>query len=326
MIFLWFGVLAISLFVLLKSADYFIEDSVSVGTKLKIPSFVLGATIVAFGTSLPELAVAISAILKDAPAIISGTVLGSNISNIFFILGVAIIIGKGFKIDFKKNAAPLLILFFVTGIVSYFLWDNEYSLTDGLISVGLLVAYILYIVFIQKPEDEEDEEEPNDRSILKSSVFILLSGVGIWAGAEFVIMAITKVAQLLNIKEDIISLTVVALGTSLPELAVTIVAVKKNRYGIVLGNIIGSNVFNMLCVLGIPVVIGHFTNHPYIINDAVFTGFSIPLMLLATVLMLLISFFKSIPKVFGIVFVLLYLFFIIGTFLKINLLETLYNI
>lgn len=320
MIFLWFAVLAVSLFVLLKSADYFIDDSVSVGTKLKVPSFVLGATIIAFGTSLPELAVSISAILKDSPAIISGTVIGSNISNIFLILGVALIIAKGFKVDFKKNAFPLLALFFVTCLVSYFLWDNEYTFTEGIISVVLLVSYIIYIVFFQKQEDEE-EEEPNDRTILKSAFFILISGVGIWAGAEFVIMAITKIAQILNIKEDIISLTIVALGTSLPELAVTIVAVKKQRYGIVLGNVIGSNIFNMLCVLGIPVLIGHFSNHKYLIEDAIFTGFSIPLMIFATVLVLLVSFMKSTPKIIGFIFVGFYLFFIVGTFLKINLLQ-----
>lgn len=319
MIFIWFLVLFFFLFILLKSADYFIDNAVLMGNTLKIPSFVLGATVIAFGTSLPELAVSISAILKDTPAIISGTVIGSNISNVFFILGVALIIGSGFKINFKENFTTIIILIAVTVLISFFLWDNFYSITEGIISVVLLLLYIVYIVFFKK--DDEEEEDHQEVFSYKTILYIILSGIGIWLGAEFVIVAIKKVAELMNIAEDVISLTVVALGTSLPELAVTIVSVRKKKYQIVLGNIIGSNIFNSLCVLGIPVVIGHFTGHEYRIYDAIFTTFSIPLMLLSVFLVLVLSLFNKASKVFGFVFIALYIFFIIGTFFNLNLFE-----
>ena len=242
---------------------------------------------------------------------------GSNISNILLISGLAIAVSSGFKVDFKKNAGPLLIFLFVTFLTSYFLWDNEYSLTEGIISVILLVSYITYIVIFPGAEDEEDEE---DTFSYKTVLILFVSGLFIWLGAKYVVVSITEIAEILEIAEDIISLTVVALGTSLPELAVTISAAKKKKYGIVLGNVIGSNIFNSLCVLGIPTVIGYYTGHLYTISDAVFTSFSIPLMLLATILLFILSLLKSTPKLFGYLFVALYIFFIVGTFLNISIL------
>lgn len=323
MIVLWFLAMFFFLFVLLKSADYFIDNSMVLGQILKVPSFVMGATVIAFGTSLPELAVSISAILEDKASIVSGTVIGSNISNIFFILGTALIIGKGFKVDFKEYFTTIIILIFTTALTSYFLWDNFYSITEGIISVVLLLLYVVYIVFFKKSDEEEEEHE--HVFSYKPILLILLSGVGIWLGAELVIFSIQKVAVLLSIPEDLISLTIIALGTSLPELAVTIVAVKKQKYGIVLGNIIGSNIFNSLCVLGLPTVIGHYTNHPYIISEAVFTNFSIPLMLLAVVLVFFLSLFNKASKVFGYLFVLFYLLFIVGTFLELDFFKIIQN-
>lgn len=318
MLIVWFLTLFVSLYVLLKSADFFIDSAVVIGNKLNIPHFVLGATVIAFGTSLPELAVGFSAIFKNDPAIISGTVIGSNISNIFLITGLAVAVSSGFNIDFKKNASPLIILLIVTGTTTFFLWDNEYTLTEGIISIVLLIAYIAYIVIFPSPEDEDEEDEENIFSY-KTILILLASGVGISLGAEYVVVAIKKIAEILDIQEEIISLTVVALGTSLPELAVTISAAKKKKYGIVLGNVVGSNIFNMLCVIGIPTVVGYYSGHLYIIKDALFTGFSIPLMLLATALLFLLSLLKSTPKWFGYLFVALYLFFIIGTFLKLSI-------
>jgi cation:H+ antiporter len=138
-------------------------------------------------------------------------------------------------------------------------------------------------------------------------------------GAEVVVVVVEEIAATIGIAEDVIALTVVALGTSLPELAVTISAAKKKKYGIVLGNVIGSNIFNLLCVIGIPTVIGYLSGKYYIISDAVFTGFGIPLMLLATVLVFVLSLLKSTPKIFGYLFVALYFYFIVGSFLKLSL-------
>lgn len=312
----WFLALAVSLFILLKAADYFIDNSVVIGNKLNIPHFVLGATVVAFGTSLPELAVSISAILKDEASIISGTVVGSNISNILLISGLAIAVSSGFKVNFKKNAGALIIFLLVTFLISYFLWDNEYTITEGIISVVLLFSYIAYIFFFPSPEEEDENVE--DAFSLKTIILLLASGFFIWLGAEYVVISIKKIAAILGIAEDVISLTVVALGTSLPELAVTISAAKRKKFAIVLGNVVGSNIFNSLCVLGIPTVLGYFTNNPYIISESVFTSFSIPIMLIATVLLFILSLLKTTPRFFGYLFLALYLFFIVGTFLNLS--------
>lgn len=312
----WFLALAVSLFILLKAADYFIDNSVVIGNKLNIPHFVLGATVVAFGTSLPELAVSISAILKDEASIISGTVVGSNISNILLISGLAIAVSSGFKVNFKKNAGALIIFLLVTFLISYFLWDNEYTITEGIISVVLLFSYIAYIFFFPSPEEEDENVE--DAFSLKTIILLLASGFFIWLGAEYVVISIKKIAAILGIAEDVISLTVVALGTSLPELAVTISAAKRKKFAIVLGNVVGSNIFNSLCVLGIPTVLGYFTNNPYIISESVFTSFSIPIMLIATVLLFILSLLKTTPRFFGYLFLVLYLFFIVGTFLNLS--------
>lgn len=316
MIIVWFLALMVSLFILLKSADFFIDNALVIGNKLSIPHFVLGATVIAFGTSLPELAVGMSAIFKNEPAIISGTVIGSNISNIFLITGLAIAVSSGFKVDFKKNAGPLLIFLFVTFLTSYFLWDNKFTITEGIISVVLLVAYIAYIVIFPAPEEEEEEEA---NFSYKTILFLVISALGIGIAAEYVVVSVKEIANIIGLEEDIIALTVVALGTSLPELAVTVSAAKKKKYGIVLGNVIGSNIFNLLCVIGIPTVIGYFYGKEYEIYDAVFTGFSIPLMLLATVLVFALSLLKSTPKLFGYLFIALYVFFIAGSFLKLSL-------
>lgn len=312
----WFLALAVSLFILLKAADYFIDNSVVIGNKLNIPHFVLGATVIAFGTSLPELAVSISAILKDEASIISGTVVGSNISNILLISGLAIAVSSGFKVNFKKNAGALIIFLLVTFLISYFLWDNEYTITEGIISVVLLFSYIAYIFFFPSPEEEDENVE--DAFSLKTIILLLASGFFIWLGAEYVVISIKKIAAILGIAEDVISLTVVALGTSLPELAVTISAAKRKKFAIVLGNVVGSNIFNSLCVLGIPTVLGYFTNNPYIISESVFTSFSIPIMLIATVLLFILSLLKTTPRFFGYLFLALYLFFIVGTFLNLS--------
>ena len=318
MLIVWFLALVVSLIVLLKSADLFIDNALVIGNKLSIPHFVLGATVIAFGTSLPELAVGLSAIFKNEPAIISGTVIGSNISNIFLITGLAVAVSSGFKVDFKKNAGPLIIFLFVTFLTSFFLWDNQFTLTEGVISVVLLVAYIAYIVIFPALVEEEEKEEGNTFSY-KTILFLILSGLGIGVGAEFVVVVVKEIAATIGIAEDVIALTVVALGTSLPELAVTISAAKKKKYGIVLGNVIGSNIFNLLCVIGIPTVIGYLSGKYYITSDAVFTGFGIPLMLLATVLVFVLSLLKSTPKIFGYLFVALYFYFIVGSFLKLSL-------
>lgn len=318
MILMWFAVLGVALFILLQAADYFVDTAEMFGVKMKIPAFIIGATIVAFGTSLPELAVGISSILKGNSEIIAGTVIGSNTSNILLITGVAILISTGFLIHFKKQAFEFTILAVTTLLLGYFLFDHKFTLVEGIISCALLVGYIVYIVLY--PHEEDDNDDDSDEKITwKTYLFFVLSGAGIFIGAEFTTMAIQEIAVLLTIPTDIVSLTVVALGTSLPELAVTISAVKKKQFDMILGNVIGSNIFNTLCVMGIPTLVGYFAGQSFGINDEIYFNFSIPMMIIATLLLLVLGLMKKTPKYFGFIYIALYVVFVIGSFVGFDL-------
>ena len=317
-IFIWFIILVISLIILLKSAKYFVFIAELLGKKFNVPPFIIGATVVAFGTSLPELAVGITSILQDQPEIITGTVVGSNISNIFFITGIAIIISSGFFIHFKAHRIEFLLLLFSTMLCSYFLMDKTFNIFEAIICLVLLAIYLVYVVGFS--ENKQEEEAKNSIALTwKKYSFFGLSVFGVWFGAKYTIDAITNISSILNLGNDVISQTVVALGTSLPELAVTAAAVRTKQFGIVLGNVMGSNIFNLLAVLSIPALIGAFTNHPFVVEDASLNVLGITMMILATALLLAASFFKKMPRSLGVLFILIYLFFMVGSFMKINL-------
>jgi cation:H+ antiporter len=314
----WFLVLAASLYVLLKSADYFTGIAEIFGKKLNIPSFIIGATVVAFGTSLPELAVSVTAILENNGDIVTGTVVGSNISNILLIAGVAILLSSGFVVDFRKHIVEFVFLIISTAAISFFLWDKQIGMAEGIILIVLLAGYLAYVVI--SPPAEEDEEKITKLQTRTYILFVLSLG-GIWIGAKYTTRSIEEISQILGLGSSLIAQTVLALGTSLPELAVTIVSSRKKQYGIVLGNIIGSNIFNAFAVIGIPAVIGVATAHPFVVASDVFNQFAIPVMIVSTILILLLSFLKSTPRFFGVLFLALYAFFLLGSFMGVNLIK-----
>ena len=205
------------------------------GKKFKVPPFIIGATVVAFGTSLPELAVGVISVLQDKSDIVTGTVFGSNISNILFILGTGIALSSGFVMKFSKLKVEFAIMMTGTVLASYFLYDKVFSIYEALIFVGLLITYLVYIIKFSKNDDEDEDND--DIQIIKPLQYLLfaISVFGVWIGAKYTTDAITIISQNLNLGNDIISQTVVALGTSLPELAVTIAAVRTKQFGIILG-------------------------------------------------------------------------------------------
>jgi cation:H+ antiporter len=303
--------------VLLKSADYFTDIAELFGIKLKIPSFIIGATVVAFGTSLPELAVSIAAIFKNDGGMIAGTVVGSNISNIFLIAGIAILMSAGFSVNFKKHITEFLFLIASTVAISYMLWDLKVTLIEGIILLLMLLGYLVYILLSPKSDDDNESE----KLTYKTYIIFVLSLVGIALGAKYTTTAIEKISEIMGLGSSLIAQTVLALGTSLPELTVTIASTKKKQYGIILGNIMGSNIFNGFAVIGIPAIVGALSSHPFTISKTSFNEFAIPLMLIATALLVLLSFLKTTPRFFGLLFLLLYFFFLIGSFSGVNLLE-----
>ena len=209
-------------------------------------------TIVSFATSAPELIVSLNATLDGLPNFAIGNVLGSNIANIGLVLGIITIIYPiSLKQRFYNTDFPLLII--STGLFYYFIYTgNQISRIEGLVMVISIILILIYLFFFQKSSNEFSEDlDKNDISIFKSILYIIFSGSLLWLGSETLIKSSVSVANKLEISERIISITMVAIGTSVPELAASIVASLKKQNDLSIGNLIGSNIFNLLVVIGI---------------------------------------------------------------------------
>ena len=242
---------------LIKGADLFVDGSSSVAKLLKIPAVIIGLTIVSIGTSLPEAAVSISASIKGAYDLSIANVVGSNIFNLLGVVGVSAFICP-FVVDkvIMKRDFPLSILSAV--ILAVMMWDRTLSLVESTILFVLFIGYILLLVrSALKNRTEGDEYKAH--SPLKSSIFIIIGIVGIVAGGTLTVDAATFFAKAFNMSELLIGLTIVAVGTSLPELVTSVVAAKKGESEIALGNVIGSNIFNILFILGMSGIVHPLT-------------------------------------------------------------------
>ena len=242
-------------FVLLYyGGEFLVKGSVNLANKFNISKLVAGMTIVSFATSSPELFVSIEAIVNKSSDIVFGNIIGSNIANIALVLGCTALFfninvsDKTLKIDFP-------FLFFATFSVGYILYFlGKITFFTGLILLMILTAYLLYIISNSRNEKNSvvDQEEKDDKSTyLNCFTYLILGIVLLKYGADFLVSSAIDIATLLNIEERIIAVTVVAIGTSVPELATSIVAALKKEVDLAVGNIVGSNIFNLLAVLGI---------------------------------------------------------------------------
>lgn len=259
--FIQFILLIIGFILLIKGADIFIDGASSTAQNFKVSKMLIGLTIVAFGTGAPELAISFKAIASGNTDMVLGNVIGSNITNGLLILGAASIIRT---ITVKQNTVKkelplhllissiLLVLFLDTEINN--ITPNMISRSDAIAILLVFSVFIYYIISISRNKIDEDEE-PGKYSTPKSLLFVVLGLAGILAGSDLVVDSATNIAKILNISERIISLTIIALGTSLPELVTTIISSLKKEQDILVGNIIGSNIFNICIVLGLPTAI-----------------------------------------------------------------------
>ena len=243
-----FGVILLS-----QGGDLLTKSSVDISFKLSIPKIIIGMTVVSFATSAPELIVSLNATLDGLPNFAIGNVLGSNIANIGLVLGIITIIYPiSLKQRFYNTDFPLLII--STVLFYYVIYtENQISRVEGIILVIAITIILFYLFFFQK-NDQSDFSEELDKdkiSIFKSFLYILFSGSLLWLGSETLIKSSISVANKLEISERIISITMVAIGTSVPELAASIVASLKKQNDLSIGNLIGSNIFNLLVVIGI---------------------------------------------------------------------------
>lgn len=249
------GLLVLGFVLLVKGADWFVEGASRLAERFGIPQLVIGLTIVAIGTSLPEAAVSVSAALKGSAGITIGNIVGSNILNVLLILGLtAVITPIAVQRSTVRYEIPYVIL------VSVILWalgstgDHLLRVSDGLILWGLLLLYLAYLLAMAKKGAPLSEEAPaageKPMPIWRMLLLIVLGGVMIVLGSDLAVDAATELALIFGMSERLIGLTIVAFGTSLPELVTSVTAAIKGKADIAVGNIVGSNIFNILFVVG----------------------------------------------------------------------------
>lgn len=286
--------LILGFIVLIKGADVFVDGASSTAANFKVPKILIGLTIVAFGTSAPELAVSIKALASGSSDMVLGNVIGSNITNILLILGVAALITPiTIKNNTVKKELPLCImitLLLVSQIADLFLDHNKTNMitrSDALAIILVFGVFLYYIISmaIKDRKTKKEIEEPQ-YGIIKSIILVIIGLWGIIIGSNFVVDSASNIARIIGWSERLISLTIIAFGTSLPELVTTIISSIKGEQDILVGNIIGSNIFNICMVLGVPVAIfgGIKANN--------FTNIDLLFFILSAALLFLFSFSK----------------------------------
>ncbi|MDP6148209.1 MAG: sodium:calcium antiporter, partial [Candidatus Thalassarchaeaceae archaeon] len=232
---------------LMAGGEGVVQGAVRIADRMNVPPLLVGFTIVAIGTSLPELAVAIEAIGQDKPEIAVGGVLGSNVANVMLVLGTACMLGSGEDAGagLRRDAIAVIT---ATVILFAFVSMEEIPYEGGLGMLLLLVGYYTYSYLYSKGKEEDTEVEDNwlPDNIMLAIVATIAGGVMIWQGAVLMLEGATGLATSYGIPDSIIGLSIVALGTSLPELAVTLIAALRNQGGVAIGNVLGSNVMNIL--------------------------------------------------------------------------------
>lgn len=254
-------ILIVGFVILIKGADIFVDGASNLARNFKLSRMLIGLTIVSFGTSAPELAVSIKSILSGSGEIVLGNVIGSNITNILLILGVSSLFHYlNVKNNTVKKEIPIVLL--MTSVLIVLMSDKLLNNTTNIISRGdgitillFFSIFIYYLISMMRNKVDNDDTDDIKYGIFKSIIFTLLGILSIIFGSNFVVDSASYIASSLGVSERIIGLTIVAIGTSLPELVTSIVATKKGEYDIAIGNIVGSNIFNIGIVLGLPVAL-----------------------------------------------------------------------
>ena len=244
--------LLLGITILYFSGEYLVNGSVSLAKHLKVQPFVIAVTLVAFGTSAPELAISINSAIKGFQGITLGNIVGSNIANVLFAVPLAYLIriSKNCDVNKKDNLFLLIITMIFCCLVLY---KTKFGIIYGVISLTILIGYIFLIIFetkIGKRKYNLENEDIKEISLFKSFFFSLIGIIGVVVGAEVLVHGAVITAELLGISQVVIGLTIVALGTSLPEVAASMVAAYRGQINFILGAILGSNLFNILGITG----------------------------------------------------------------------------
>lgn len=331
MLAIWILIFIGSLALLVKSADWLVESSEKIGLFLKMSPFIIGVSIVAIGTSFPELAATITAAIKGNTEFVADTAFGSNIATILLIVGVAAIFAR--KLIVRRSLidldSPLLAV--STVLILFMAWDKKIVFGEGVILILAFFVYLLYTIFQKR--SEEEEETPEAAEVLPSRVerrearvkkevskeeekvvrptltfkiffFLALGIIGLVIGANYIVESVGKISMLLGISASFITITAVAVGTSLPELAVSIKAALQKKYELALGNVFGSNVFTIFLIMGLPALI-----RPLAINEVTFSV-GLPYLIVATLLFIISGISRRIHIWEGAMYLLIYILFV----------------
>lgn len=304
--------LVVGLFVLIIGGDFLVKGASSIALRAHISPLVVGLTIVAFGTSAPELLISVKAALDGSPDMTMGNVVGSNICNLALVLGVTAIIGvikvnsDSIKIDWPVTMGSSLLLYFVVKEDAAMIKTYE-----GIIFIIFLIAYTVFIVRKSRKEtkarralEEEMEEVIPSRNLSKDIFFIAVGCAGLYFGADWFVGGAKDLALFLGVSERVIGITVLALGTSLPELVTSIVASVKKETDLALGNLMGSNIFNILSILGITSIIQDIHVSEEIIRHDMVAMIGVTLLVLPMML-----YKRTMGRVSGIILVAVYIFY-----------------
>ena len=300
--------LIVGFIILIKGADIFVDGAKSIAGNLKVSKMLIGLTIVAFGTSAPEFAVSVKSLISGSGDIVLGNVIGSNILNILLILGVSSMFHfLNVNNNTVKKELPITLLFttlFIVLLSDNLLGsgDNSFTRSDGIVLLLFFLVFIYYLISMARNKIGNDEEKY--MPIFKSIIYTVLGIVAIVLGSNMVVDSATKLATIIGVSEKLISLTIIALGTSLPELVTSITATRKGEYDLAIGNVVGSNIFNLGIVIGLPVsLFGGISNISFNYIDLI-------VMFLSVFLLFIFSLSnKKISKKEGIIFLILFVIY-----------------
>lgn len=336
MLLFWILIFIASLAILVKSADWVVESSEKIALAFKISPFIVGVALVAFGTSLPELAATLIATFKGNTAFVTDTAFGSNIATILLVVGVAAVAGR--KLTIKRSLidldAPLLTV--STVLIVFMVWDKKIVFEEGLLLMLAFLVYVLYTFFQRraepeptpeaeevlpsrverrearlkkkKPELEPEQKEAKRKLNFKTFMFLILGIAGLIIASNYTVEAVTKLSEFLKISASFITITAVAVGTSLPELMVSIKAALKKKYELALGNVFGSNVFTIFLIIGLPALF-----RPLAVDQTTF-AIGTSYLVVATLLFVFSGISRRIHIWEGLMYLLIYILFVVQFF------------
>ncbi|MCB0639185.1 MAG: calcium/sodium antiporter [Lewinella sp.] len=300
-ILLYIGIFIVSLGALLKASDWFVDSAEAIGLSLGVSPFIIGVTIVAFGTSLPELATSIASVYNGESEIVVGNVIGSNITNIALVLGLTAVVVREIDLEYNIWHIDMPFLWGSAFMLWFILSDFEITIVESLIFLAGIAVFLTYS-FKGNTPDESGEERPV--ATVRHYVLLVLGGVLVYLGADYTIYAITEISSQLGIAPKLIALSAVAIGTSLPEVIVSLSAARRGKASIAIGNVLGSNIFNTYVVMGVPSLLG-----PLEIPEDIKT-FYLPLMIAMTILFGIMSNNRRISRWEGVILLLFYVLFL----------------